>query len=183
MCEHPWAGGQLCFFTVIVVDMQPQGTCVSVPAGFQVGGRGMVCSDKGSPGSRTGWQGHRRVIIEAVITVRGARKIIARLLLPAARVTDGKEQGGASWHGGARVGGGGVVRPVALEPTYSLCEYPGRKPQPRAGLSSLCLQPPPRMGTKTLEGAGWSWAGLGRSLSFKGTWGSLAHSGHYSFHL
>lgn len=163
--------------------MQPQGTCVSVPAGFQVGGRGMVCSDKGSPGSRTGWQGHCRVIIEAVITVRGARKIIARLLLPAARVTDGKEQGGAAWHGGERVGGGGVVRPVALEPTYSLYGYPGGKPQPRAGLSSLCLQPPPRMGTKTLEGAGWSWAGLGRSLSFKGTWGSLAHSGHYSFHL
>lgn len=46
------------------------------------------------------------MIIEAVITVRGARKIIARLLLPAARVTDGKEQGGAAWHGGERVGVG-----------------------------------------------------------------------------
>lgn len=154
--------------TVIVVGMQPQGTCVSVPAGFQVGGRGMVCSDKGSPGSRTGWQGHRCVIIEAVITVRGARKIITRLLLPAARVTDGKEQGGATRPGGDGVGG--VARPVALEPTCSLCGYPRGRPQPRADLSSLCPQPPPRMGTRALEGPGWSWAGLERSLSFKGPW-------------
>ena len=50
------------------------------------------------------------MIIEAVITVRGARKIIARLLLPAARVTDGKEQGGAAWHGGERVGGPVIER-------------------------------------------------------------------------
>lgn len=64
----------------------------------------MVCSDKGSPGSRTGSQGHRCVIIEAVITVRGARKIIAQLLLPAARVTDGKEQVGP--HGLAGMGWG-----------------------------------------------------------------------------
>lgn len=128
----------------------------------------MVCSDKGSPGSRTGWQGHRCVIIEAVITVRGARKIIAWLLLPAARVTDGKEQGGATWPGGDGVG---VLQgQLPLSPPILYVDIQGEGPSPRL-VSVHCLQPPPRMGTRALEGPGWSWARLGRSLSFKGPWG------------
>lgn len=50
-----------------------------------MGALGAVCSDKGPPGSLTGWRGHHRVITGATLTVRGARRLLIQLLLPAVR--------------------------------------------------------------------------------------------------
>lgn len=58
-----------------------------------MGAPGAVCSDKGPPSSLTEWRGHHRVITGATLTVRGARRLLIRLLLPASETPDGQVQG------------------------------------------------------------------------------------------
>lgn len=83
-------GGTSLLFLPLLLLLCNLGHQCACPSRAPGGGRGVVCSDKGPPGSQTGWQGHHRVI-RGCRNSQGSREnndAACSFLLP--EITDGK---------------------------------------------------------------------------------------------
>lgn len=87
-------GGASLLFLQLLLLICNLGHQCACPSRAPGGGRGVVCSDKGPPGSQTGWQGHHRVIRGHHNSQRNQENKAAACSFLLPEITDGKSRVG-----------------------------------------------------------------------------------------